>query len=80
LADIVILSSRQNSLKLAEQCLQHLGKSTLPIVNNKGEPPSQPGEYRIHKGEITQRGIGQSSQWDLLGNDGPSIQIDHATS
>jgi hypothetical protein len=50
-------------------------------VNNKGEKPSQPGEYRIHKGETTQRGIGQSSM-GFIGNDGPSIEIeiDHATS
>ena len=38
------------------------GESTLTALNNKGETPSQPGEYRIHKVEITQRGIGQSSQ------------------
>src|SRR5260370_36141720 len=49
-------------LQAAEQSLQHPGKSTLPVVNNKGEKPSQPGEYRIRKGEITQRGIGQSFQ------------------
>src|SRR5260370_42349138 len=46
-------------LQAAEQSLQHPGKSTLPVVNNKGEKPSQPGEYRIREGEITQRGIGQ---------------------
>jgi hypothetical protein len=34
----------------------------LPVLNNTGGTPSQPGEYRIHKVEITQRGIGQSSQ------------------
>ena len=39
----------------------------MPIVNNKGETPSQPGEHRIHKGENTQRGISQSSQRDFLG-------------
>ena len=37
------------------------GESTLPVLNNKVETPSRPGEYRIHKVEITQRGIGQSS-------------------
>jgi hypothetical protein len=38
----------------------------LPVLNNKGETPSQPGENRIHKGEITQCGIGQSSPSNFM--------------
>jgi len=63
LADIFTLSSLSPPVRIpwevAEQCLERPGESTLPILNNKGETPSQPGEYRIHKVEITQRGIGQ---------------------
>jgi hypothetical protein len=45
----------------------------VACLNNKGEKPSQPGEYRIHKGEITQRGIGQS--FHRLHNKGAAVPL-----
>src|SRR5260370_41752104 len=47
-------------LQAAEQSRQHPGKSTLPVVTNKGAQPAQPGGYRFHEGEMSDGDLGQS--------------------